>query len=145
SNAYDEALALPTEASAALALRTQQVIAHEAGVTDTVDPLGGSYYVEALTAEIERRAQAYLDRIDEIGGAVAAIEQGFIQREIQDAAYRFQQQVEQGEQLIVGVNAFTTEAETMPEILKVDPRFEREQAERVRRVRAERDAPAVQA
>jgi len=145
TNAYDEALALPTEASAALALRTQQVIAHEAGVTDTVDPLGGSYYVEALTAEIERRAQAYLDRIDEIGGAVAAIEQGFIQREIQDAAYRFQQQVEQGEQLIVGVNAFTTEAETMPEILKVDPRFEREQAERVRRVRAERDAPAVQA
>lgn len=143
TNAYDEALALPTEASAGLALRTQQIIAHEAGVTDTVDPLGGSHYVEALTAEIERRAQAYLDRIDEMGGAVAAIDRGFIQREIQDSAYVFQQQVEKGERLIVGVNAFTTEAEAMPEILKVDPRFEQEQAERVRRVRAQRDAGAV--
>jgi len=143
TNAYDEALALPTEASAGLALRTQQIIAHEAGVTETIDPLGGSYYVEALTDEIERRAQEYLDRIDEMGGAVAAIDRGFIQREIQDAAYRFQQQVESGERIIVGVNAYTAEAEAMPEILKVDPSLERQQAERVRQVRANRDAAAV--
>jgi len=141
TNAYDEALALPTEESARVALRTQQVIAHESGVADFVDPLAGSYAVEALTTEIERRAGEYLQKIDELGGMVPAIEQGFPQHEIERRAYEHQQAVERKERIVVGVNAFTVE-EKPPEIYKVDPKLEREQVERVRAVRAGRDAAA---
>ncbi len=119
TNARDEALALPSEDAALIALRTQQIIAHESGVTDTVDPLGGSYYVEALTDEVERLALAYLEQIGQRGGAVAAIEQGFMQREIQRAAYETQVAVEQGRQIVVGVNAFTLTDEPAPTVLRV--------------------------
>ncbi len=120
TNSKDEALALPTEDSARLALRTQQVIGYESGVPNTVDPLGGSYFVEALTNRLEEEATQYLDKIEELGGAVAAIETGYIQREIQDSAYRFQQKVEAGEQVIVGVNRFRLDEETQEPILKID-------------------------
>jgi methylmalonyl-CoA mutase N-terminal domain/subunit len=138
TNAYDEALALPTEESARIALRTQQVIAHESGVADFVDPLAGSYAVEALTTEIERRAGEYLRRIDELGGMVAAIEQGFPQGEIERRAYEHQMAVERKERIVVGVNEFTMRDGDEPPkqaIHKVDPRLEREQAARVARQR----------
>src|SRR5207237_4039256 len=121
TNSFDEALALPTEEAVRLALRTQQVIAHETGVVNTVDPLGGSYFLEALTNELERQAYEYFERIEELGGVVAAIEQNFFQREIAEASFRYQQEVEAGERVIVGVNRFVSEAEAEPHILKIDP------------------------
>jgi methylmalonyl-CoA mutase N-terminal domain/subunit len=145
TNSFDEALALPTEEAVRLALRTQQVIAHETGVVNTVDPLGGSYFLEALTNELERQAYEYFERIEELGGVVAAIEQNFFQREIAEASFRYQQEVEAGERVIVGVNRFVAEAEVEPPILKIDPAFERTQVERVRELRARRDAPAAEA
>jgi methylmalonyl-CoA mutase, N-terminal domain len=145
TNSRDEALALPTEQSALLALRTQQVIANESDVGDTADPLGGSYFVETLTGELERRALEYLARIDDLGGAVAAIEQGYMQREIHNAAYAYQRAIESGERVIVGVNRFTGSAEPMPEILRVNPATEDQQVQKLARLRAQRDAPAAAA
>ena len=145
TNARDEALALPTDEAALLALRTQQIVAHETGAGATVDPFGGSYYVEALTAEIERRAEAYLDRIEQLGGMLPAIEQGFVQREIGESAYREQRDVEAGRRTVVGVNRFQTEQERIPPILRVDPSVLEGQRARLRRVRDERDGGAVRA
>jgi methylmalonyl-CoA mutase N-terminal domain/subunit len=143
TNARDEALALPTEASARLALRTQQIIAYETGVADTPDPLAGSYYVESLTNALEAAATAYLDQIEALGGTLAAIEAGFQQREIADAAYRVQREIETGERIVVGVNRFRDpDGEAPPPIQRIDPEAERRQVERVRRVRAERDPGA---
>jgi methylmalonyl-CoA mutase, N-terminal domain len=140
TNSYDEALGLPTTEAATLALRTQQVIAHEAGVADFVDPLAGSYAVEALTSEIERRATAYLERIAELGGTVRAIEQGFQQREIERRAYEHQRAVEQKARIIVGVNDFVLDDEAPVEVAKIDPAGERDQVQRVRALRARRAA-----
>jgi methylmalonyl-CoA mutase, N-terminal domain len=145
TNARDEALALPTDAAALLALRTQQIIASETGVADTVDPLAGAYFVERLTAEIEQQATAYLDRIERIGGMLRAIEQGYVQREIGDAAYKEQQDVEAGRRVIVGVNRYQTAGDSSPSILRVDPAVVDRQKARLRRVRAERDATRVRA
>ncbi len=138
TNAADEALALPTEESARLALRTQQVIANETGVADVADPLGGSHLVEAWTAEIRERAHTLIRKVDDLGGAVAAIEQGFLQREIEDAAYAAQREIEEGRRLVVGVNAFREDTETAPPTLSVDPRIEEEQIERLAAFRAAR-------
>ncbi len=143
TNAYDEALALPTEHSALLALRSQQVIACETGVADVVDPLGGSYHVERLTDLIEQEAQALIDEIEAMGGAVAAIEGGFIQRKIQDAAYRYQQQVERGERKVVGVNAFQVEERERPSLLRVGGDVEARQLERLQELQAVRDDAPV--
>jgi methylmalonyl-CoA mutase N-terminal domain/subunit len=140
TNSYDEALALPSERAAHIALRTQQIIAAEAGTTETADPLGGSYYVESLTDELELRAWELIERVDEAGGAVTAVESGFVQQEIERAAFEFQQQVESGERLIVGVNAFEEESGERIELLHIDPAAERRQLERTARVRAERSA-----
>jgi methylmalonyl-CoA mutase N-terminal domain/subunit len=140
TNSYDEALALPTEHAARIALRTQQILATEAGTIDTADPLGGSYYIEALTDELEARASELIERVDEAGGAVAAVESGFVQEEIERAAFEFQQQVEAGERVIVGVNAFEEESDERVELLHIDPAVERRQLERTARVRAERNA-----
>jgi methylmalonyl-CoA mutase N-terminal domain/subunit len=145
TNSFDEALALPTEDAVRLALRTQQVIAHETGVVNTADPLGGSYFLEHLTNELERQAYEYFDRIDELGGVVAAIEQNFFQREIAEASFRFQQEVEAGERVIVGVNRFAAEAESEPPILRIDPALERKQVARVQALRARRDARGAEA
>jgi methylmalonyl-CoA mutase N-terminal domain/subunit len=144
TNARDEALALPTESSARLALRTQQILAFESGVTETPDPLAGSYFVESLTTELERAAQAYLDEIDSIGGTLAAIEGGFQQRQIQESAYRVQQAVERGDLVVVGVNRFRDDeaGQAAAPLQRIDPEGERRQVERVRRVRAERDPAA---
>ncbi len=139
TNARDEALALPTEESARLALRTQQILAYEAGVTETPDPLAGSYYVESLTDQLERVATGYLEEIDALGGALAAIEAGYQQRQIQESAYRRQRAVESGEEVVVGVNRFVDEPTPAPRLQRIDPQEERRQVERVRRVRAERD------
>jgi len=143
TNSKDEALALPTENSALLALRTQQVIANESGVTDTVDPLGGSYYVEALTNEIEQKALEYVARIDDMGGAVAAIERNYMQREINNAAFSYQREIESKDRIIVGVNEFTSGDEPPADILKVNPAIEEKQRQRVARIRAERNQEAV--
>ncbi|MCZ7545087.1 MAG: methylmalonyl-CoA mutase family protein [Anaerolineae bacterium] len=143
TNSRDEALGLPTEASVQIALRTQQIIAHESGVADTVDPLAGSYAIEALTDEIERQAQAYIDRIDELGGALACVEQGYMQREIQEAAYRQQQAVEAGDAVVVGVNRFTEEEATPVDVLTVDPSIEARQREKLAQLRAGRDNARV--
>jgi len=140
TNSRDEALALPSEAAVKLALRTQQVVAHESGVADTIDPLAGSYYVETLTDEIQKGAEEYIARIDKMGGAVRAIEAGFQAREIQVAAYRFQQDVEKKREIVVGVNEFVDESEPPIDILRIDPKLEEAQKERVRAVRARRDA-----
>ncbi|CDM66912.1 acyl-CoA mutase large subunit family protein [Pyrinomonas methylaliphatogenes] len=145
TNAMDEALALPTEDSARLALRTQQVIAYESGVADTVDPLAGSYAIEQLTNEIERRAMDYIEKIEAMGGMLRAIETGYVQREIQEAAYRYQRAVETGDQIVVGVNRFRIEEEKPIPILRIDPEIERRQIERVRAVRARRDQVRVEA
>ena len=144
TNSKDEALALPSENSALLALRTQQLIAYESEVTDTVDPLGGSYYLETLTNELEQRTREYLNRIDDMGGAVAAIERGFMQREIHNAAFAYQREIESKERIIVGVNSFTAGYEPPGDILKVNPAIEHKQRSRVTRVRAERDQLAAQ-
>ncbi|HID87475.1 MAG TPA: hypothetical protein EYP55_08885 [Anaerolineae bacterium] len=138
-NAMDEALALPSETSARIALRTQQIIAHESGVTNTVDPLGGSYFVEALTNEIEARVVAYLERIEGMGGALKAIEAGFVQREIQESAYRYQRQVEDGGRIVVGVNKYVIPEKRRPELLRVDPAVRERQIERLRALRERRD------
>ena len=139
TNARDEALGLPTEASARLALRTQQIVAHESGVADTVDPLGGSYAIEAATDALEQEALRLIDRIEAAGGAIAAIERGLVQAEIQESAYRHQQQVEGGERVVVGVNRYAEPAEAEPgEILRIDPELERAQVERLRALRARR-------
>jgi methylmalonyl-CoA mutase, N-terminal domain len=145
TNSRDEALALPTEESARLALRTQQILAHEAGVTETPDPLAGSYYVESLTNQLETAAQAYLDEIEAMGGTLAAIEAGFQQRQIQEAAFRVQQEIERGERVVVGVNRFRDEGASTPPIQRIDPEGERRQIERLRRVRAERDRASWEA
>jgi methylmalonyl-CoA mutase, N-terminal domain len=145
TNALDEALALPTDEAALLALRTQQIIAHESGVASTVDPLAGSYFVESLTSEIERQAQAYLNRIEEAGGMLAAIEAGYVQREIGEAAYREQREVEAGRRIIVGVNRFRQVETHAPAILRVDPAVLERQRARLARVRAERNTAAAQA
>jgi methylmalonyl-CoA mutase N-terminal domain/subunit len=145
TNSRDEALGLPTEESARLALRTQQIIAHESGITKVADPLGGSFYIEELTDKIERGAQEYLDRIDALGGTLAAIEKGWIQAEIQNAAYEFQQQVERGEKIVVGVNRFQQDEEEALAALRIDPEVERQQVERLRQVRASRDTAKVEA
>ncbi len=138
TNGRDEALGLPTEESARLALRTQQVIAHESGVADTIDPLAGSYFVESLTDELERKAEEYIAAIDKVGGAVRAIELGYQQREIHNAAFRYQQEIESKDRIIVGVNEFKLAEEPMPDILKIDPALEQRQRQKVAAVRAER-------
>jgi methylmalonyl-CoA mutase N-terminal domain/subunit len=146
TNARDEALGLPTEESARLALRTQQVIAFESGVADTVDPLGGSYAVEAATDALEAEALALIDRIESGGGALKAIERGDTQREIQESAYRHQREVEAGARVVVGVNRFEDGEEVDPgEILRIDPELERAQVERVRAIRARRSPATWQA
>jgi methylmalonyl-CoA mutase, N-terminal domain len=144
TNGYDEALALPSERAARIALRTQQLLAHEAGGTDTADPLGGSYYIEALTDELEAKAWELIERIDELGGAVAAVEQGFVQEEIEQASFRWQQEVEGGERVIVGVNRFTEGEEEPIELHRLDPAAEQRQLERTARVRAERNSEQAQ-
>ena len=143
TNSRDEALGLPTEGAVRIALRTQQILAHETGVADVIDPLGGSYFVEALTDRVEEEARAYLDRIDGMGGMLRAIETGFVQKEIQGAAYREQQAIEARRRIVVGVNAFTGDESTSIPLFQVDPRIEREQVDRVRRVRAGRDGAAA--
>jgi methylmalonyl-CoA mutase N-terminal domain/subunit len=140
TNSRDEALGLPTPEAARLALRTQQVIAYESGVTAVPDALGGSEYIEKLTDDIERGAEAYIARIDKMGGTLRAIEEGFIQREIHNAAYESQKKVETGEAVVVGVNRFEEERSTPPAVFRVDPAIEQRQVERVRELRATRDA-----
>ena len=143
TNSRDEALSLPTEESVQIALRTQQIIGYESGVSDTVDPLAGSYYIENLTTEIEKRAMEYITKIDDMGGATAAIEQGFIQREINDAAYSFQKSVDNGERIVVGVNKFQVEEEQKFDYLRVNPESEREQIKSLERLRKSRDNEKV--
>jgi methylmalonyl-CoA mutase N-terminal domain/subunit len=135
----DEALALPTEKSVQIALRTQQVIAYESGVADVIDPLGGSYYIEELTDRIETEAMKYIDRIEDLGGSMRAIETGYQQREITEAAYRYQRSVDDHYRIIVGVNEFVTEEEERPDILRVREEVVRRQVGRLQKVRAERD------
>ncbi|HZB86655.1 MAG TPA: methylmalonyl-CoA mutase family protein [Gaiellaceae bacterium] len=144
TNAFDEALALPTERSARVALRTQQILAHEAGGTDTADPLGGAYFLEALTEELEERAWELIEQIDELGGAVEAIEQGFTQHEIEEAAFQHERQVAAGERVVVGVNRFEEGEEEAIELHSLDPEAERRQIERTQSVRAERAASAAE-
>lgn len=139
TNSMDEALALPTEKAAQIALRTQQIIAHETGVADTIDPLAGSYVIEHLTAEVIRNAEAYIKKIDELGGALRAIESGFINHEIESAAYDYQRAIEDGDRTIVGVNDFAVEEEINPDLLRVDPKIEAAQREKLALLRAERD------
>ncbi|MCF6094412.1 methylmalonyl-CoA mutase family protein [Microaerobacter geothermalis] len=143
TNSRDEALALPTEDSARIALRTQQIIAYESGVTDTVDPVGGSYFIEELTNRIEEEALKYIKKIDEMGGAVSAVEQGYMQREIHKAAYETQQAIESGEEVVVGVNKFRIEGEKQPELLKVDPTLGEKQKEKLNQLKQERDQTKV--
>ncbi len=143
TNGYDEALSLPTEAAAKIALRTQQVIAFESGVTDTVDPLAGSYFVETLTDEIEAAAQLYIDKIDAMGGSVNAIENGYIQQEIANAAYQYQIEVESTERIIVGVNKFTQEKEGINDVLNIDETIRTIQTDKLNRLKAERNNEAV--
>lgn len=138
TNARDEALALPTEEAARVALRTQQILAYESGVAETIDPLAGSYYVESLTSSIEERAWNYIHYIDELGGAVAAIEQGYMQKEIHQAAYDVQMAIERGEQVVVGVNKFAVDNEKQPELLRVDPNIGRLQEYRLAELRSGR-------
>jgi methylmalonyl-CoA mutase, N-terminal domain len=145
ANALDEALALPTEDTARLALRTQQILAHESGVANTVDPVGGSYAIEHLTDTIEAGARACIDRIDALGGMLRAIETGYVQREVQKAAYEYQQSVERNERIIVGVNRFRGERQESIPTLRIDPAIEQEQIERVRALRARRDGPRANA
>ena len=143
TNSMDEALSLPSEEAVRIALRTQQLIAYETGVADTVDPLAGSYYVETLTKEIYDRAWEYIRKIDDMGGAVDAIEKGFIQREIQDSAYRYQREIEQEDRIVVGVNRFQMEEEKLDNLLRVDPAVRVAQIERLKKLRSERDSDRV--
>jgi len=143
TNSMDEALALPTEKSVRIALRTQQIIAYESGVANVVDPLGGSYYIESLTDTIEKKAWEYINKIDELGGMVAAIEQGFVQKEIQESAYQYQMDIENKERIIVGVNSFQIEEEPPKDLLKVDPTLRGEQIKNLQRVKSQRDNSKV--
>ncbi|HEY1513324.1 MAG TPA: methylmalonyl-CoA mutase family protein [Gaiellaceae bacterium] len=145
TNSFDEALALPTEDAVRIALRTQQVIAHETGVVSTIDPLGGSYHVEALTNELERRAYEYFGQIERLGGVVAAIKDNFFQKEIAEASFRYQAEVEAQQRIVVGVNRYELETEQPLEILKIDPALETKQIERVQNLRVRRDTGAVEA
>jgi methylmalonyl-CoA mutase N-terminal domain/subunit len=140
TNGYDEALGLPTEQAARIALRTQQILAYESGVAQTIDPLAGSYYVETLTNEIEQRADQYLERIEVQGGMLKAIESGFVQQEIQNAAYEYQRQVDHGEAMVVGVNRFAVSQETPIPVQRIDESLENQQIERLRALRARRDS-----
>ncbi len=143
TNSRDEALALPTESAVRVALRTQQIIAHESGVADVVDPLAGSYTIEALTDEIEARATAYIEKIDALGGAVRAIESGYMQVEIGESAYQYQKAIETKDAIIVGVNEFTGEEAPFKEILRINPEVEKKQKEKLQRVKNERDQRQV--
>jgi methylmalonyl-CoA mutase N-terminal domain/subunit len=143
-NGLDEALGLPTEDAARLALRTQQVIAAETGVANTVDPVAGSYVIEEMTDTIDREAAALIARVDAAGGTLSAIEAGMIQREVQESAYRAQQAIDAGDTIVVGVNRFTTDERTAIDVFQIDPAIERQQVERVRAVRASRDVPTWQ-
>jgi methylmalonyl-CoA mutase N-terminal domain/subunit len=143
TNSRDEALALPTEQSVKIALRTQQIVAHESGVANTIDPLAGSYYVEALTDQIEKEASEYIEKIDALGGVTNAIEAGYIQLEIQKAAYQFNKQLESGESVVVGVNKFTQKEEIKGELLRIDEKVQKEQIDFLNKVRAERNNDAV--
>lgn len=145
TNAKDEALALPTEQSARLALRTQQILACESGMADVADPLGGSWYIEQLTSELEQEAETYLEKIRAMGGTLKAIENRYLQKEIQQSAYEYQKKVEAGERVVVGVNRFQTEEETPIEILRIDPEIEKRQVERVRKLRERRERAQVDA
>jgi methylmalonyl-CoA mutase, N-terminal domain len=145
TNSYDEALALPTEEAVRIALRTQQIIAHETGVTNTIDPLGGAYFIEALTDRMEEAAYEYFARIDQLGGMVEAIKQNFPQREIADASFNYQQQVDDGKRIVVGVNRYQVLDDAPLEILRIDPALEKKQVERVQAARAKRDSEAVEA
>jgi methylmalonyl-CoA mutase N-terminal domain/subunit len=144
TNSFDEALALPTENAVRIALRTQQVIAHESGVVNSIDPLGGSYHVESLTNELERQAYDYFDRIEQLGGVVPAIKENFFQREIADASFRYQSEVERDERVIVGVNRYQLEDETPLDILRIDPALEQKQIDRVQALRARRDSAKIE-
>src|SRR4051794_30422747 len=145
TNSFDEALALPTEHAVRLALRTQQVIAHETGAVNTIDPLGGSYYVEHLTNELERQAYDYFDRIEKLGGVIPAIKENFFQREIAEASFQYQSEVERQQRVVVGVNRYQLEEEQRVELLKIDPSLEQKQIERVQALRARRNSSAVEA
>ena len=144
TNSFDEALALPTEDAVRIALRTQQVIAHETGVVNTADPLGGSYYLEQLTSELERQAEEYFERIEKLGGVIAAIKDNFFQREIAEASFRYQSEVEAGQRVIVGVNRYELDDDEPIPILRIDPALERSQIERVQAVRARRNGAEVE-
>jgi len=143
TNSMDEALCLPSEEAVQIALRSQQIIAYETGVSDTVDPLGGSYYVEELTREIFDRAEAYIKKIDDMGGAAAAIEKGFVQREIQDSAYRYQREIERGERVVIGLNRFQVQEEKPKNLLRVDPALRLSQIEELKKMKSERDQDRV--
>ncbi len=145
ANGFDEALGLPTAKAARIALRTQQIVAHESGITDTADPLAGSYFMESLTDAVEADAWAYLDKIDGMGGAVAAIEAGYMQEEIEQAAYTYTRAVDAGQKVIVGVNRYVDDSPEPAEVFPIDPALQAHQIERVRRTRAERDQAAVDA
>jgi len=144
TNSFDEALGLPTEEAARIALRTQQIVGFETGVANTIDPLAGSYYIESLTSELERHANQYLARIDALGGTLKAIEMGFIQQEIQNAAYEFQQSVDRLEQVVVGVNRFQAEGDASVPVQRIDEQLERKQVERLRALRDRRDKAAAE-
>jgi methylmalonyl-CoA mutase N-terminal domain/subunit len=144
TNGYDEALSLPTEAAAKIALRTQQIIAFESGVTDTVDPLAGSYFIEALTDEVEAAAQLYLDKIEAMGGAVKAIEQDYIQQEIAASAYQYQIDIESGEKILVGVNKFTQQEDAPSGVFRVDDSIRKMQIEKIKKLKNKRDNQAVE-
>jgi methylmalonyl-CoA mutase N-terminal domain/subunit len=144
TNSFDEALALPTEEAVRVALRTQQILAHETGVTSTIDPLGGSYFVEALTDRMEEAAYAYFAKIDELGGMVEAIKQNYPQREIADAAFQLQEEIERGERIVVGVNRYQQTEDRELEILRIPPELERKQIARVQEVRARRESETVE-
>jgi methylmalonyl-CoA mutase N-terminal domain/subunit len=144
TNSYDEALALPTEDAVRIALRTQQIIAHETGVTNTIDPLGGSYFVEALTDRLEQQAYEYFAKIAELGGMVEAVKRGFPQREIADASYELQREIDAGDRIVVGVNAFADDSDGKTPLLRIDPALEQKQIDRVQAVRARRDGAAVE-
>jgi len=144
TNSFDEALALPSEDAVRIALRTQQLIGYESGVADVVDPLGGSWYIEKLTDEIEERARTYIKTIDDMGGAVRSIEKGYVQREIEESAYRYQKEIEKGERIVVGLNKFQEKAETLPKLLRVDPAVGEAQKARLAQVKAGRDSARVE-
>jgi methylmalonyl-CoA mutase N-terminal domain/subunit len=143
TNAKDEALALPTEESVRTALRTQQIVAYESGVTNTIDPLAGSYYVEAMTDNIEKEAEEYISKIDALGGMIAAIENGYVQSEIQNAAYQFEKELESGKRIVVGVNKFQSKENTKPDLLKIDIKVQEDQIKFLNKIKNERSAAEV--